>query len=253
MAKARMLHNKISTSSQVNKLSLPAKLLFTWMIAHADDDGRMKGDPACVKAKVVPMVNWSFKRIEAYLWEIKNAELIYYWKQKDEWFIEFKKWKGHQSIKADRYKPSDLPSFDDENGNVVVPENIQKQSGREPQFKIIESNVDKHSKIKFKKSELKNEEIADKKSLSYRNINSEKFTSSSNGKSVAFDTWKRLEPDNSKALQLTYLRALKLGLPEHKFGEFASEIEQDSNIRNRGAVFNKKVTIYLMGKDKVRK
>jgi len=70
MAKARMLHKTISTSSQVNKLSLPARLLFTWAIAHADDDGRLRGDPEYIKATVVPMVRWSFKKVERYFADV---------------------------------------------------------------------------------------------------------------------------------------------------------------------------------------
>ena len=59
MAKARMLHKKISISLQVNSLPLPAKLLFTWLIAHTDDEGRILGSPKYIKATVVPMTNWS--------------------------------------------------------------------------------------------------------------------------------------------------------------------------------------------------
>jgi len=64
MAKARMLHKKISVSVQINKLTLPARLLFTWMIPHADDEGKLKGDIEFIKAMVVPMTIWSFKKIK---------------------------------------------------------------------------------------------------------------------------------------------------------------------------------------------
>lgn len=64
-----MLHKKISVSIQVNNLSLPAKLLFTWLISHADDEGRLKGDILYVKATVVPMTNWSKSKVKSYLEE----------------------------------------------------------------------------------------------------------------------------------------------------------------------------------------
>jgi len=54
MAKARMLHNKISKSLQVDSLPVPAQLLFTWMISWADDEGRLKGEPKYIKATVIP-------------------------------------------------------------------------------------------------------------------------------------------------------------------------------------------------------
>ena len=76
MAKARMLHKKISVSLQVNRLTLPAKLLFTWMIPHTDDEGKMKGDPEFIRATVVPMAKWSFKKIREYLEEMQDKGLI---------------------------------------------------------------------------------------------------------------------------------------------------------------------------------
>ena len=248
MAKARMLHNKISTSLQVNRLSLPAKLLFTWMIAHADDEGRLRGEPEYIKAIVVPMIKWSFKLISVYVKEMVNQQLIYHWEQNNEWFIEFIKWKEYQSIKSDRFHSSLLPSFSSYNGNILVPESAQQGEHTTPQSNISESNLSE-----FNKSELKDEEIADKKSPSYKMINPKDFTPISSGESMAFDTWKRLEPQNSLALQTTYLKSLKLGLPEYKFGEFASQIEQDKTVINRGAVFNIKVAEYLIGRNKVQK
>ena len=54
-ARGRMLWGSISTSERVNRLSLKAALLYTWLLPHADDQGRMSGSPATIKAVVVPM------------------------------------------------------------------------------------------------------------------------------------------------------------------------------------------------------
>ena len=76
-AKARMLWGNISTSERVNQLSLKAALLFTWMIAHADDQGRMSGNPATVKGIVCPMRDDITKAdIVDLLREIEDKELI---------------------------------------------------------------------------------------------------------------------------------------------------------------------------------
>jgi hypothetical protein len=61
-------------------------------------------------------------------------------------------------------------------------------------------------------------------------------------------TWQRLEPNNKQAFYTTYFKAYENGLPIHKFGEFASEIEQDPSIKNRGAIFNLKVRNYFARK-----
>src|SRR3990167_1371582 len=153
MAKARMLHTKISVSSQVNKLSLPARLLFTWMIPHADDEGRLKGDPEFIKATIVPMTKWSFKTVRNYLEEIKNQKLIYYWEENQEWFIEFVKWNEHQQIRKDRFESSNLPSFIKGNDNLLSTKRQPEDNQEAPQSNISESN-----KIEVNKSEYKDNE-----------------------------------------------------------------------------------------------
>lgn len=140
MAKARMLHQKISTSRQVNRLSLPARLLFTWLIPHADDEGKLKGEADVIKAKVVPMTSWSLKRIEGWLEEIKNASLIYRWELNSEWFIEFVKWKDYQQLRSDRFKSSKLPSFPNKNDNQLSTDGQPDDNRVTTQSNVIESN-----------------------------------------------------------------------------------------------------------------
>ncbi|MFH0943209.1 MAG: hypothetical protein V1810_03485 [Candidatus Beckwithbacteria bacterium] len=245
MAKARMLHKKISVSVQVNRLTLPARLMFTWMIPHADDEGKMKGDPEFIKATVVPMVKWSFKKIREYLDEIKNKGLIYYWQENNEWFIEFIKWDEHQTIRKDRLIPSNLPSYQKKNDYQVV-DNCQPTDNQETaQANGIESNPKE-----FNKSEFNNNNIADKHSYKGNGVvvNPKTFEPSSEGEVAALEAWGKLEPTNPLAFKITYLNALGKGLPVNMFYQFSSEIRQDSTIRNPGAVFNEKVASYLKTK-----
>lgn len=244
MAKARMLHRKISLSSQVNRLSLEARLLFTWMIPYTDDEGRLKGEPEYIKATIVPMTTWSFIRIKKYLDEIKDEGLIYYWQENNEWYIEFCTWEDHQTIRKDRFEKSKLPSFKDNRGNQLTPNSQPLGDGKTPQY-----NINKVNQIEDKKSE-DNKPIADKDSSNSNSlgiINPHGFTPSNEGEFIAYETWKRLEPNNPLAFSTTYYKAYKLKLPPQLFGQFASEIEQDSSIKNRGAVFNNKVQEYLKG------
>lgn len=244
MAKARMLHKKISVSIQVNKLTLPARLLFTWMIPHADDEGKMKGDPEFIRATVVPMVKWSFKKIREYLDEIRNNGLIYYWQENNEWFIEFIKWSEHQTIRKDRLIPSNLPSHPKKNDNQIV--DICQPTGNQ---KAAQANGIESNPKEFNKSELNNNDIADEHSYKENYIvNPRTFEPSSEGEVAALEAWGKLEPTNPLALKITYLNALGKGLPPNMFYQFVSEIRQDSTIRNPGAVFNEKVTLYLKTK-----
>lgn len=241
MAKARMLHKKISVSVQVNKLSLPARLLFTWMVPHADDEGKLKGDIEFIKAMIVPMTKWSFKKIKGYLIEMKDQELIYYWQENDEWFIEFIKWKEHQYIQKDRFKSSDLPSFHKKVDNKVDTNCIQDVNTPSPQSNTSESNLNE-----VNKSEVNESNVAEKHSYKGNGtVNPRTFEPSSEGEVAALEAWNKLEPTNPLAFKTTYLNALRKGLPSSMFYLFSSEIRQDNTIKNPGAIFNKKVETYL--------
>jgi len=247
MAKARMLHKKISVSSQINKLSLPARLLFTWMIPHADDEGRLKGDLEFIKATVVPMTKWSFKTVGNYLEEIKNQRLIYYWEENKEWFIEFVKWNEHQQIRKDRFEKSNLPSFNKKSDNQLATKSQPDDNQEAPQSNISESNKKEVNKSEYNNNEL----IADKNSYKDRTgvINPKTFEPKSEGELAAKEAWDKLESYNPLAFTTTYLKALQRGLPTSLFYQFVSEIKQDPSIENKGAVFNKKVADYFKQKE----
>lgn len=252
-----MLHKKISLSLQVNRLSLPARLLFTWMICHADDEGRLKGDPEYVKATVVPMTKWSLKVIKDYFFEIKNQGLIYYWEENKEWFIEFVKWNNYQQIRKDRFEPSTLPSFNKENDN-------QLPTNRQPDDDQVspQSNISEYSEIEFNKSECNEDiEIADdeipfkgseltqaqeESHSSFKRIGDpNQYEIKSPGQLAAKEVWQEFEPGNQRAFFTTYLKACMRGVPAEKIYQFASEMRQDQSIKNYGAIFNKKVNDYL--------
>lgn len=98
--------------------------------------------------------------------------------------------------------------------------------------------------IKIFKNSDKDIDIADI-NISSKKIDPDEFVPSDSGEYLAHETWKRLEPNNKKSFSTTYLHAYKRNLPEGLFGQFASEIEQDPSIKNKGAVFNRKVQEYF--------
>ena len=55
-AEARLIYNSISTSERVASLKVKGALLFTWLITHADSQGRLQGKPKVVKQQVVPFI-----------------------------------------------------------------------------------------------------------------------------------------------------------------------------------------------------
>src|SRR5579883_2309315 len=77
MAQGRIVEKKISVSEQVANLTLPAQLLFTWMIPHADDFGLLPHSPKTIKALVVPMIEEiTWQHVEAMLENMVQEGLI---------------------------------------------------------------------------------------------------------------------------------------------------------------------------------
>ncbi|GMA64731.1 DnaD domain protein [Alicyclobacillus fastidiosus] len=97
MANRRMISKSISVSEQVNSMSTFASLLFTWMIAHADDFGRMPGSPAKVKALVMPMRPESVHEVEKAIQEMVEQDLITWYEVSGVRYIQFNTWERHQT------------------------------------------------------------------------------------------------------------------------------------------------------------
>jgi DnaD/phage-associated family protein len=98
MAERRMVSKCISVSEKVN--SLPSTfdmLLYTWIIPHADDFGRMPGSPLKVKALVVPMLDKSIKDVEESLSNLDHSGLIIWYEVNGDKFIQVENFDDHQS------------------------------------------------------------------------------------------------------------------------------------------------------------
>lgn len=76
-ARARMLSPTISVSERVNALGLKGALLYSWMISHADDQGRLTGKAEIIKATIVPLLDdISIEDIREALTEMEALNLI---------------------------------------------------------------------------------------------------------------------------------------------------------------------------------
>jgi hypothetical protein len=277
MAQARLIYKKISISAEVNKLPLPARLLFTWLILHADDEGRLKGDPDFIKASIVPYTNWPLKHIEKYLGLMNSIGLIYYFKQNEQQYIEFPKWTVYQHIRKDRFTPSMLPSlfgYDDNQATTIRQpyDNQVTTQVNTNKDKLIKKNESEYIEdiagISFNElatkqlaldNKVKNDEVKHNHKPSVTNKNEQSSTPDSNGESYedpnkyhlngpsevgALSAWTKLEPDNPRAFYTTYLNAAHRGLPPSRFYIYSSEIKQ-SKADKPGAVFNSKVKAYF--------
>lgn len=117
MAEKRMLAKVISISEKVNMLpDVFDMLLFTWMIPHTDDFGRLAGSPAKVKALVVPMLDKSLRDVETALNHLSAADLIFWYEVAGEKVVQINDFEKHQQglHKRTRSKFADPPTSIDE-------------------------------------------------------------------------------------------------------------------------------------------
>ncbi|OGM11973.1 hypothetical protein A2Z22_04805 [Candidatus Woesebacteria bacterium RBG_16_34_12] len=245
MAGKRMLHAKISVSDDVNRLPLEARLLFTWMIAHADDDGRLKGKSAYIKAIVVPYTDWSSNKVEQYLQLMKEVGLINHWQVNDKWFIEFPKWIEYQKIRKDRYTPSNLPSFTPNKANPLTTDGQPNDNQASAKEKKREANL---MKVKTSEANRLADKSSYKKDGQTESVDDPNIYDPQNeAECAAKEVWHKWEPDNYRAFWTSYLNAARKGVPASMIYQFSSELKQDSG-EKPGAVFNFKYKRYLLTK-----
>lgn len=108
MAERRMLAKRISTDARVRALpSATARLLFTWMIPHADNGGRLRAEPAYVRALVMPHEpNVSDADVASWLAEMDSLGIIQLYEVDGGQYLRFPAWSKYQRLDRNR---SDLP------------------------------------------------------------------------------------------------------------------------------------------------
>lgn len=131
-ARGRMLWGSISTSERVNRLSLKAALLYTWLLTHADDQGRMSGDTETVKAVVVPLrKDIEVAEVPKLLIEMEVMELVILYSNETVFetptIIQVVNWWDYQALREP--KPSRYPPPDGWSQDKVAPQ-LHDQAGR---------------------------------------------------------------------------------------------------------------------------
>lgn len=98
-----MLSGSISESVQV--ASLPddtTRLIFTWLLAHADAAGRYSAHPQIVAGKVLTLLSHTAETIAKALAALHVAGLIRLYEAEGQSYLVFLGWERHQKIRHDR-------------------------------------------------------------------------------------------------------------------------------------------------------
>lgn len=123
MARGRFLSKEICVDKKVNQLSSPWSMLaFTWLLPHADREGRTYGDPSIVKSLVFPRQDGiiTTEQMEGYIREWDLAHLINWYEVAGDKYIEFPNFEKHQIGLRKEKEPAS-----------TIPPNIRQSDGKD--------------------------------------------------------------------------------------------------------------------------
>jgi uncharacterized phage protein (TIGR02220 family) len=111
MADGRIIKKCISESKTLAILnSDSSRLLYTWLIPHADSSGRYLSDPEIIKGHIVPKIKtMTIYKIKKLLDELAESNLIILYQEKDEHYLQITKFEEHQKL-LEREAKSKIPS-----------------------------------------------------------------------------------------------------------------------------------------------
>lgn len=106
-ARIRTIKPEFWQSENVARCSLLARLLFLGLVSNADDDGRLRGAPAIVRATVFPYDEITLDEVSRALDELSTRALAVLYTVDGDHYIALPGWHKHQRI--DRPSKSTLP------------------------------------------------------------------------------------------------------------------------------------------------
>jgi len=167
MAKGRFLSKQITIDKRVNDLKDPWSMLgFSWLIPHADREGRVNGDPAVLKSLVFPRQNGNisieFMENLAISWQ--NAGLIIYYEDENDRYIQLVNFEKHQTgLRKDREPASIIPGFNPDSCRIVDgKKRVKLSKGKLSKDNTPEKPSGKNAPSKEEPKPSKNNELEDR-------------------------------------------------------------------------------------------
>ena len=108
MARRRLIDPAVWQSGHFKRLNLRQRLLWIGVITLADDTGKLKGEPAAVKATLFPFDAVSRTIIEADLQQLQGERLIERYEVDGDRYIRIAKWDKYQ--RPSHPTPSKIPN-----------------------------------------------------------------------------------------------------------------------------------------------
>ena len=195
----RMIHTSLWQNEQFAKLSDKAKLLYIGTITIADDDGRLKGNSLILKGQIFPLDEAvTSDQVRKYINECVKVKLVNYYEVNGQYFLEHPNWQKFQTLRSDRKKDSEIPSFSD------ITTDSQPYDNQMSPNVLRKISKDKISKDQDKASD------GDGKEIKYSDSFEEfwKVYPKKIGKGAAYKSWKKIKP--SDVLKEKIINAVKM-------------------------------------------
>lgn len=112
MAKGRMLLKSVSISQKLANLPSDSdRLLWTWLLAHLDREGRFYAEPSVVKGHAVPRLkNHTDETISESLQRMADVGLIVLYRVNGDSYLQYNQFDEHQvGLHKEREAPSSCP------------------------------------------------------------------------------------------------------------------------------------------------
>lgn len=105
----RFLRDSICTSDNLNSLSPLAEIMFYRLIISCDDFGRYDARPPVLKGKLFPLKNYEHEKIQSWLLELQENDLIMLYESEGKPYLQIKTWEKYQRKRAKKSKFPDPP------------------------------------------------------------------------------------------------------------------------------------------------
>lgn len=130
MARKRMIDPDFWTDEALGSLPIHCRLLFMGLISNADDEGRLRGNPALIRSSVFPYDEFTAVEVESFLEQLHSERLIRRYSVDGQAFIDIPNFPKHQTI--NKPTPSRLPSYIEEPCGTPAPLHEDSGSPTEP-------------------------------------------------------------------------------------------------------------------------
>lgn len=145
MARRRMIDPNFWQSEDVSKLSVRQRLLFIGLFSNADDEGKLRGNPAFVRSIIFPYEDFAMNEIEQDLNDIEGVGSILQYNVEGSKYILLCNWKKFQRV--DKPQSSVIPdpnenySKNDSENESENDSRLSKSNRSEVEVKGKESNT----------------------------------------------------------------------------------------------------------------